>query len=146
MSNAPTLIMVLLLVVLVFFMFRNSRKKRRDQAELQSKMAPGVEVMLTFGLYGKLVAINEEENVAEVEISDGTIIKVHRQTLGRVVEPVAEGFPDVSDAEVAAAADGPVTSHYSLNEDHAISSSDPEFGERVDTTKRASSDADKGNN
>ncbi|MCU1530027.1 MAG: hypothetical protein JWP75_3790 [Frondihabitans sp.] len=146
MSNAPTLIMVLLLVVLVFFMFRNSRKKRAQQAELQSKMAPGVEVMLTFGLYGKLVSINEEENIAEVEIADGTVIKVHRQTLGRVVEPVAESFPEVSEAAVAAAADGPIVSQYSLNEDHAIPSGEPEFGERVDTTKRASSDADKGNN
>lgn len=146
MSNVTTYLPVLLIVVLVFFMFRNSRKRRRDQAELQAKMAPGVQIMLTFGLYAKLISIDEENNVAEVEIADGTVIKVHGQTLGRVVEPVAEGYPEVSDAAVSAAADGPTTSTYSLNKDNAIAAGDPEFGERVDTTKNASRDADKGTN
>lgn len=145
MSNVTTLLPVLLIVVLVFFMFRNSRKRRRDQAELQAKMAPGVQIMLTFGVYAKLVSIDEENNVAEVEIADGTVIKVHRQTLGRVVEPVAAS-PEVGDAAVTTTAAGPATATYSLNKDNAIAAGDPEFGERVDTTKNASHDADKGTN
>lgn len=86
--DPATLIMIALLVVLVFFMFRNKKKRDQQQAELQSKLVPGVEVMLSFGLYGTVVSIDDETNVAEVEVAPGTVVKVHRQTLGRVVEPV----------------------------------------------------------
>jgi preprotein translocase subunit YajC len=85
--DATSLIMVLLLVVLVFFMFRNKKKRDRQQAELQTALVPGVEVMLTFGVYGTIVSIDDETTTAEVEVAPGTVLKVHRQTLGRVVTP-----------------------------------------------------------
>jgi preprotein translocase subunit YajC len=139
--DAPTAIMLVLLVVLVFFIFRNRRKRQRDQANLQTKMVPGVEIMLTFGIYGTLVSIDDENNVAEVEIAPGTIIKVHRQTLGRVVEPVA-------DAESTDTVVEPIegTASYSLNKDNAIpAEGSPEFGERLDshTTTSRDQDSDK---
>lgn len=96
--DPATLIMVLLLVVLVVFMFRNKKKRDRQQADLQSKLVPGVEVMLSFGVYGTVVSIDDENNLAEVEVSPGTVLKVHRQTLGRVVEPVIDE-PVADDAE-----------------------------------------------
>lgn len=137
--DAPTAIMLVLLVVLVFFIFRNRRKRQRDQADLQTKMVPGVEIMLTFGIYGTLVSIDDENNVAEVEIAPGTIIKVHRQTLGRVVEPVVA---DTDDSAVEPVEGTSTSGGYSLNEDHAITSDSPEFGERVDGTKTTARDAD----
>lgn len=124
--DASTYVIVALLVVLVFFMFRNRRKRANEQAELQKKLVPGVEVMLTFGIYGTIVSIDDENNVAEVEIAEGTVIKVHRQTLGRVVEPVAVTASD--DAEPVAE-----TSTYSLNKDSAIPA-EPSYGERRDAT------------
>ena len=86
--DPATLIMIGLLVVLVLFMIRNKKKRDHQQSELQSKLVPGVEVMLSFGLYGTVVSIDDATNVAEVEVAPGTVVKVHRQTLGRVVEPV----------------------------------------------------------
>jgi preprotein translocase subunit YajC len=130
--NAETGIVVVLLIVLVFFMFRSRRKRQRDQAELQTKMVPGVEVMLTFGLYGTLVSVDE------VEIAPGTVVKVHRQTLGRVVEPVPAA--DATDTVVDPAE---ATPSYSLNEDSAIQTSSPEFGERLDQTTSRDKDGDK---
>lgn len=135
--NAETGIVIVLLIVLVFFMFRNRRKRQRDQAELQTKMLPGVEVMLTFGIYGTLVSVDDENNIAEVEIAPGTIIKVHRQTLGRVVEPVADAASTDTVVDPTEA-----TTSYSLNEDHAIQSPSPEFGERLDQTTTTSRDQD----
>ncbi|AMM20915.1 hypothetical protein AX769_13160 [Frondihabitans sp. PAMC 28766] len=128
-------IILLILVVLIVVMFRNSRKKKRDQAELQLKMQPGSEIMLTFGLYGTLVSLDEENNVADVEIAPGTVIKVHRQTLGRVVEPVAD-TTDVTTA-TASTTGTESASSYSLNEDHAIPSAEPDFGERIQTNTTA---------
>jgi len=95
--DPATLIMIALLVVLVIFMFRNKKKRDAQQADLQAKLVPGVEVMLTFGLYGTVVSIDDETNVAEVEIAPGTVVKVHRQTLGRVVEPVVADEPLADD-------------------------------------------------
>lgn len=119
--DPATLIMVLLLVVLVFFMFRNKKKRDRQQAELQNKLVPGVEVMLSFGVYGTVVSIDDENNVAEVEVSPGTVLKVHRQTLGRVVEPVIDE-PVTDDADLLTEGR---TEH-----DRVIGDA-PEFGERA---------------
>ena len=121
--DPATLIMVLLLVVLVFFMFRNKKKRDRQQADLQSKLVPGVEVMLSFGVYGTVVSIDDENNVAEVEVSPCTVIKVHRQTLGRVVEPV------IADEVVADDADSLTAG---TTEHDRVVDGTPTFGERAD--------------
>jgi preprotein translocase subunit YajC len=116
-----TIVMVVVLAALIFFMFRNSRKRQKEASETRSKMVPGVNVMTNFGLYGKLLSINEDDNIAEIETSPGNIIKVHRQVLARVVEPKVDEPAETEQPAVA-----------ELNEDHAITSSAPEFGERVD--------------
>lgn len=81
-----TIGMLLILAVLIFFMFRNSKKRKAQQAELQDKMVPGADVMTNFGLFGTLVAIDEDSNEALIEVAPGTTLRVHRQTLARVVE------------------------------------------------------------
>jgi len=81
-----TIVMLGVLALLIFFMFRNSRKRKSDAAMLQDKMLPGAEVMTNFGLFGTLVSIDEENNVATIETSPGSTVRVHRQTLARVVE------------------------------------------------------------
>ncbi|MFT2816174.1 preprotein translocase subunit YajC [Leifsonia sp. A12D58] len=110
-----TLIMLAVLALLVFFMFRNSRKRQKDTASLQSKMVAGAKVMTNFGLFGTIVSIDEEENKVALEIAPGTIVEIHRQTIARVVEPVAD---DEESADAVTSLD----STSSLNE--------PEFGER----------------
>jgi len=141
--DATTLIMVLLLVVLVFFMFRNKRKRDAQQATLQSQMVPGVEVMLSFGVYGTLVSIDDEANIAEVEVSPGTVIRVHRQTLGRVVEPVVADDSVAADADELDARPADDDDVVVLDETSTDRTS-PAYGERVDETRLDSTtDTDK---
>lgn len=83
--------MLAILAVMVFFMFRNSRKRKAEAERLQSTMVPGVEVMTNYGLYGTLLDVDDVANTAHVEIAPGTIVKVHRQTLAKVVEAGAAG-------------------------------------------------------
>jgi len=90
-GNFLTIAMVVLLVVLVFFMWRSSRKRKADAQKLQSAMVPGVEVMTSFGLFGTLVSVDDVASTAELEVSPGNIVKVHRQTLVKVVDPTAPG-------------------------------------------------------
>ncbi|QOD94719.1 preprotein translocase subunit YajC [Chryseoglobus sp. 28M-23] len=95
-----TIVMLAVLALLIFFMIRNSRKRRADMAELQDKMVPGAEVMTNFGLFGTLLEIDEESNIAVLETGPGSTVRVHRQTLARVVED------DVVEEEEADEVDG----------------------------------------
>jgi len=81
-----TIVMLAILALLIFFMIRNSRKRRADTEALQDKMQPGAEVMTNFGLFGTLVEIDEETNIAVLETGPGSTVRVHRQTLARVIE------------------------------------------------------------
>lgn len=91
-----TIVMLGVLALLIFFMFRNSRKRKQELESLQEKMVPGAEVMTNFGLFGTLVSIDDDANVAVIETSPGSTVRVHRQTLARVIED------DVVDEEAAA--------------------------------------------
>jgi preprotein translocase subunit YajC len=109
-----------LLAVVIIFMFRSSRKRRADAEKLQTQMAPGVEVMTQHGIYGTLVSLDEEKNEAIIETTPGTKLRVHRQTLARVVEP-NEVVTDEQELETEAGEITPAES--------------PEYGERVEETK-----------
>lgn len=109
-----TIIMLAVLAVLIFFMFRNSRKRQHEMRDLQSKVVPGAKVMTNFGVFGTILAIDDEENRVELESNPGTVLTVHRQTIARVIDAV--------EAPVAGAT--------------PVVEGEPEFGERVDETPR----------
>jgi preprotein translocase subunit YajC len=109
-----TIIMLAVLAVLIFFMFRNSRKRQQEARDLQSKVVPGAKVMTNFGVFGTILAIDEEENRVELESNPGTVLTVHRQTIARVIDDV--------EAPVAGAT--------------TVVEGEPEFGERVEETPR----------
>lgn len=113
-----TIVMLGVLALLVFFMFRNSRKRKQDLEQLQDKMVPGAEVMTNFGLFGTLVSIDDDANVATIETSPGSTVRVHRQTLARVIEDevveedaseemTAEGSPVLNESSLDAPAEKP---------------------------------------
>lgn len=121
----PTLILIgLVLVVFIVFQFRSAKKRQRDAAERTATIVPGVEVMTNFGLYGKLVSIDEEENIALVEIAPKTVVKIHRQAILKAVE-----VPEPVEAEEEA-------SKPELNESNSEPMGDPEFGERTKKSPR----------
>lgn len=89
------LVMMAVLALFVFMQFRASKKRKAEQEVLGAKMVPGAEVMTQFGMFGTLLSIDDDKNEALIETSPGTIVRVHRQTLLKVVED------DVVDAEPA---------------------------------------------
>ncbi|WP_144758575.1 preprotein translocase subunit YajC [Curtobacterium sp. 9128] len=140
-------ILIVIVVAFAAFMFYNSRKRKKQQSDLATKMVPGARVMLSFGLYGTLLSVDDEKVTADVEIAPGTVVTVHRQTLSRVVDDSAsdiettatpEDEPKAVQQNAAAAYDerstrGPVAE---LN-------GEPIYGERADEaeqTKRKSED------
>jgi preprotein translocase subunit YajC len=86
-----SLFMIAALALLVWFMVRNSKKQRESQMMLQEKLQPGAEVMTSFGLYAHVVSIDDETNVAVIDAGSGNLLRVHRQTLTKVVEDEPTG-------------------------------------------------------
>lgn len=95
-----SILLFVMLGVFIFMMFRRNKKTQQQQAELQSKFGPGVEVMTSFGLFGRIVDIDDEENKVTLELSPGNLATVHRQAVTKIVEPVA-----VPEAEAPAVPD-----------------------------------------
>src|SRR5476651_1043480 len=139
-----TYIIVIFAVVLIGFMIFSSRRNRRRQATLREAIVPGVEVMTNFGLFGKLLSIDEATNVAEIETTPGTIVRVHRQTLSKVVTP-EELSPSTGDAPRSVEEAMAIANREQADRDAAakVDSEAPAYGERIDdpitkaTTKRA---------
>lgn len=82
-----TILLFVMLAVFVFMMFRRNKKTQQQQAQLQSKFGPGVEVMTSFGLFGRIVEIDDAENKVVLELSPGNTATVHRQAVTKIVEP-----------------------------------------------------------
>ncbi|KNH18914.1 preprotein translocase subunit YajC [Arthrobacter sp. ZBG10] len=84
-----SILLFVMLGVFIFMMFRRNKKTQQQQAQLQSQFAPGVEVMTSFGLFGRIVEIDDAENKVTLELSPGNLATVHRQAVTKVVEPTA---------------------------------------------------------
>jgi len=132
------IIMIGLIVVVGFFMWRSSRRRRTQAQELQTSMVPGVEVMTSFGLFGRLISIDELGNSAEIELAPGTVVKVHRQTLVKVVEPGTDGGPRSVDEAAAIAEAEQVAREAAASSgasDAVSSAEEPRYGERIEPSK-----------
>lgn len=95
-------ILPLLLIVLAFWLLviRPARKRQNDMTRIQNSVAPGTEVMLGSGIYGRVAAIGDD--TLTLEVSPGTQVKVARQAVVRVVEPVEQDRPAATDGDDAA--------------------------------------------
>jgi preprotein translocase subunit YajC len=139
-----TIIILIFAVLLIGFMVFSSRRNRKRQADLRQAIVPGVDVMTNFGLFGKLLSIDEATNFAEIETTPGTIVRVHRQTLSKVVTP-EELAPSTGDAPRSVEEAMAIANREQAEREAAakVDAEAPAYGERVDdpitkaTTKRA---------
>lgn len=121
-----TILLFAMLGVFIFMMFRRNKKTQQQQAKLQSQFAPGVDVMTSFGLFGRIVSMDDAENKVVLELSPGNLATVHRQAVTKIVEPVEETAVDVpddassltvADAEVPSPAETPEETLKRLNDE-----------------------------
>jgi preprotein translocase subunit YajC len=115
------IIVVVALGLFVFMQFRTAKKRRNEAAELQEKMLPGTEIMTNYGLYGTIVSIDDENNIALIETTPGTVLRIHRQTILKAVED--DVVADDADAS---------TDDDAVIEAPAADAGEPQFGQRID--------------
>lgn len=147
MGDPTTLILFgAIAVVLIFLMFRNSRRNKARLEELKTLMVPGAEIMTNFGLFGKLLSVDDVTNEAVVETSPGVTVRVHKQTLSKVVTPEVtdpDAPPSATPRSVEEAIEIANREEAEREAAAKIDAEAPEYGERVDdpitkaTTKRA---------
>ena len=92
------IIIVVLFAAMWLFLIRPQRRRQVEQARLQDSIAAGDEILTAGGVYGTVRTI--EEDVVQVEIAPGTVIKLDRRAVATVVqepEPEAEIEPEPDD-------------------------------------------------
>ncbi len=92
------LIWVVLLGILWMVLIRPQRNRQRALSDMQSAIGPGDEVMLTSGIFGTVVAIDDQR--VELEIAAGTTIQVARRA---VLEQVLNKTDDEAPEEASEA-------------------------------------------
>lgn len=87
--NPMNLVLFALFAVVILMMFRKNKKAKAAAAEKQSKLAPGVDIMTNFGLFGHVVGVDTDNNKVRMEVSPGVVVEVHSQTVAKIMEPEA---------------------------------------------------------
>jgi preprotein translocase subunit YajC len=101
-SGSPLSLLVPLLLLGGFFyifMIRPQKRKLRQHEDLVSTLVPGDEVVTIGGIVGYVKSIHDD--FINLEISDGCVIRVLRQAIGRKVE-----VPDLDTTSDSAGLEG----------------------------------------
>ena len=59
----------------------NVRKRRDELTEVHTELAIGCKVICCGGIYGKVVGINDNDEVVNVEVAKGTVITISRYAI-----------------------------------------------------------------
>jgi preprotein translocase subunit YajC len=89
---APFVVIALLFWLLLI---RPAQRRQRDQAVVQRAAATGSEIMLTSGIFGTV--LGGDDDTIRVEVAEGTVIKVARAAVARVITHPDDEHEDAED-------------------------------------------------
>ena len=95
------IVIIALFAALWLFLIRPQRRRQVEQARMQDALAEGDEILTAGGIHGTVRGIEDE--VVQVEIAPGTIIRLDRRAVATVVQ---EPEPD---AEIEAVPEDPAS-------------------------------------
>ncbi|SHI47005.1 preprotein translocase subunit YajC [Hymenobacter daecheongensis DSM 21074] len=82
---------VAIAVVVYFFMIRPQQRKASEAKKFREGIAKGTNVVTIGGLHGKVVEVNEESVI--IEVDKGTRLKFDRTAIAREVAPKVAPAP-----------------------------------------------------
>lgn len=104
MTDPSFLIILAALFGVMFLMSSRTRKQQKEAAAFRAALAPGQEVMTGSGLFGTVVAV--EDDVITLEIAPGVTSRWLRPAIAKRVEPTGATALDEDSADVADPATG----------------------------------------
>ncbi len=88
----PLLLLALAFVVLVVLPMRARSRMTQQVRQMQASLTLGTEIMTTSGVYGRIVALDEQ--TADVEIAPGVVVRWARAAIGEVRRPTDDDSGD----------------------------------------------------
>jgi preprotein translocase subunit YajC len=79
-GNTASLLILLLPLLLLAVLVFSQRRRGRAMAEFQASVGVGDEVITTSGLYGRIVAADDD--VVSLEIAPGVVVRLDRRAIG----------------------------------------------------------------
>lgn len=86
--------LLLIFVVFYFLLIRPQQKKFKQHQEMVNAVAKGDKIVTSGGIVGTVTKVEEDKDLAHVEIADGVKVKVVRSTIASVINPQAEVVND----------------------------------------------------
>ena len=131
----PLLLLAALLLLFWLVVIRPARRQQSTVSELQRNLAVGDRVVLSAGIFGTIVEL--EDSRVRLEIAPGTVIEVARQVVVRRAEDSPEPeylAPDEPD-EPAETTGGSGTLHSTDTTDTTDNTDTTDFTDRPDAGK-----------
>lgn len=88
----PLLIILVIAVAAMWFMSSRAKKQQREAMSFRDNLQPGQEVMTGSGLFGTVVAV--EDDVITLESTPGTQTRWLKAAISKLVEPPVEDEDD----------------------------------------------------
>ena len=83
--------LVLIIAIFYFLMIRPQNKRYKQYKEMLSALNKGDDVVTQGGLIGKIIKIDEQDDILHVELGSQIVVKVKRQG---IAERIAPNTPD----------------------------------------------------
>ena len=93
-SYVGLLIPVLLLGVFYFLLIRPQQRRAKAQQALIRSVEEGDEIVMTSGIIGTIVEIDDDDDTLTVEIAPGTQVRILRAGVGRRLTADDEDYDD----------------------------------------------------
>jgi preprotein translocase subunit YajC len=91
-NNAPFLVIILIAFGAMWLMSNRTRKQQRAAADFRSHLAPGQEVMTGGGMFGTVVAVDDD--IITIESTPGNQSRWLRAAIAKVIEPPVDAAQD----------------------------------------------------
>ena len=72
------IMMVAIFAIMYFFMIKPQQKRQKEIQNFQNSLTEGASVVTGGGIYGIVKKIDTANNIIEVKIADGVVIKVDK--------------------------------------------------------------------
>lgn len=102
-AELQLLVIVVALLGFWAIVMRPTRVQQRRVAELQAELAVGDEVIISAGIFGSIVAV--EDDRVRLEIAPGTVVTIARQVVIRRAPEAPSGATDGAPDQPAAPRD-----------------------------------------